>query len=170
MPLEYPEASNATADNPSTYKNPKDWPADHELHELGAFDYGQPQGEAGILPDLPFNHPGEIAPLTLDTGSHVNLIGAAPATIPPVPLIPSVVLHGSPLGSETPSQQTSTEPIPSYMTPEAIRARNLILSCNLPRRTGKVTGKPRSPGRHVSFSDDPQPSKRQKRDNNCCND
>lgn len=95
MPLEYPEASNATADNPSTYKNPKDWPADHELHELRAFDYGQPQGEAGILPDLPFNHPGEIAPLTLDTGSHVNLIGAAPATIPPVPLIPSVVLHGS---------------------------------------------------------------------------
>ncbi|OAQ59268.1 hypothetical protein VFPPC_10289 [Pochonia chlamydosporia 170] len=169
MPLQYPEASNITVDNPSTYKIPEVWPVDPDLHELDSFDYEQPRGEAGIPADQPFAQPSEIAPLPLNTAGPVNPSDTAPATIPPGPVIPSLVLNGNSLDSEPPSQPASTEPIPSYMTPEAIRARNLILSCNLPRRTGKITGRARSPERHVSFSDDPKPSKRQKLDSNCCN-
>ncbi|KAK2590984.1 hypothetical protein QQS21_011320 [Conoideocrella luteorostrata] len=57
------------------------------------------------------------------------------------------------------------QPIPSYMTPESIRARNILLKCDLPSKNSTTgTLEPPLPVKHVSFYETSQSSKRQKLD------
>lgn len=56
-------------------------------------------------------------------------------------------------------------PIPSYMTPQAIRARNIMLACPLrTKRPSKVARASRPSARHVSYPENPQMIKRRKPD------
>lgn len=65
--------------------------------------------------------------------------------------------------------QNDNEPIPSYMTPQAIRARNIILACPIrTKRPNKVARAPQPSARHVSYPENPEMLKRRKPDRCFC--
>jgi len=61
------------------------------------------------------------------------------------------------------SFEGTNQAIPSYMSPEAIRARNIILSCNLPRRRNKPIWN-QYPAQQEMFTENFHSPKRQKMD------
>ncbi|OAQ60922.1 hypothetical protein VFPPC_16677 [Pochonia chlamydosporia 170] len=53
--------------------------------------------------------------------------------------IPTQVAYGDNSASDNHSPGGSGQIIPSYMSPEAVRARNIILSCNPPAKQNRYT-------------------------------
>jgi len=151
----YPDRSITSLDSLSVINEIEPWPIDPELFVSPPADY-QLQGDFSKT---------AFMPVFIDSEP---LAGRAPMPAPPTQPMPS---QSSKRGNSPASQFDSVneQPIPSYMSPEAIRARNLILRCNLPSQRKKI--KPahtRDPTRHVQFPEDSQSSKRQKLDGSCC--
>ncbi|EXU95741.1 hypothetical protein X797_011196 [Metarhizium robertsii] len=167
--VRYPEPNGVEYHAPSHYKDGENWAIDPQLCESGFLDYVQSQGELSIPTSQLSDNTQDMEYLPLDTRNCVGFPRPPPTSRQPTLLTPSGVLNDRSSSSETPSHDGSSSNIPSYMTPNAIRARNLILSCNLPRRSSKTSGHVRNVKRRVSVSEDFWPSKRQKLDSTCCN-
>lgn len=107
-------------------------------------DYGQPQGElpVAVPPHITeINGPGRILPTTAR----------------PINTIAPVYVNGS---CNCQMLSDNNQPLPCYMTPEAIRARNILLKCDLPSKEPTTDNdRPRRHVKHVSFSETSQSSK-----------
>ncbi|KID96914.1 hypothetical protein MAJ_07054, partial [Metarhizium majus ARSEF 297] len=165
----YCEQSGVEFHAPSHYKDGENWAIDPQLYASDFLDYVQSQGELSIPKSQLSGNPQKMECLALDTSKRVGFPRPPPTSRQPTLLTPAGVLNDRSSSSETPSHDGSISNIPSYMTPNAIRARNLILCCNLPRRSSKITGHVRNAKRGASVSEDFWPSKRQKLGGTCCN-
>ncbi|KID86064.1 hypothetical protein MGU_06756 [Metarhizium guizhouense ARSEF 977] len=167
--MRYPEPNGVEFHAPSHHKDGENWAIDPQQNASDFLDYVQWQGELSIPTSQLSGNTQDMEYLPPDTSNCVGFPRPPPTSRQPTLLTPPGVLNDCISSSETPSHDGSISNIPSYMTPNAIRARNLILSCNLPRRSSKTSGHVRNVKRRVSVSEDFWPSKRQKLDSTCCN-
>lgn len=163
----YPHGSIDSLDHMLAIRETEWWPINPQMDVPQPFEYGQLQE---CQPVHGISTVGYLSK-TASGPSYTDgtpLEGAAPMPAPPEqPISTEPLSHDN--SSGTGFSSVDGQPIPSYMSPEAIRARNLILRCNLPSQRKKI--KPahtRDPTRHVQFPEDSQSSKRQKLDGSCC--
>lgn len=148
----YPEVP--TFDSTSPLKSQTIRPDKHRLETLEELNCGPPQ--ACNVPDQQPLGPG-ILPFYANP--HATLSTPYQPTHP----IRTASPNGNSLVPGNCSLEGTEQAIPSYMSPEAIRARNIILSCNLPRRQNKPIWN-QYPAQPEMFTEDFHSPKRQKMD------
>ncbi|OAA40311.1 hypothetical protein NOR_05872 [Metarhizium rileyi] len=146
-----PESSPPTESNEPCSVDPEPYATD-ALHP------GQLHNEIYLPQSPPFAACGQVLSVLPNT---IN--GTGPLTAPtsgtPLPPTPGATPAGHESNHGATSADGTSHEIPSYMTPQAIRARNLILSCHLPPKPVRNAS---ASSERTSFPESPRSSKRQR--------
>lgn len=179
MPVTYPPAIKANPSVPGYVAPAGTGPMPLPCPEAGTAPFGSCSPVETSEP-RPADPPADSADLDVATEiipsspCQYKMSDTPPGRALPAPWHPrrapsALVPKSHSMAPETGRVQKDDEPIPSYMTPQAIRARNIILACPLrTKRPNKVARAPRPSARHVSYPENPEMLKRRKPDRCFC--
>ena len=160
----YPELCATTFNSSLSYEDGGMRMTSPQCYASDFLDYEHSQGEPSFAKAQTLDSPYQIDPLRATS----NAAGLSFASSPSGMTILSVSSNAAQLSRDSTTRDENNQRIPSYMTPEAIRARNLILYYNCPTSIKKAADTCTSPNVFVCRRTYTL-RKRQKMDRDCCN-